>query len=180
MAIIMVETTVLVSGPLTRISFQLAKECQGSFVLDLYQDLVNRGGQHGEACEPSSGGFGSFVFPSLSSSSHLSSPIFPCVLLSFPLFGLLFSGQQCVLCVHVLSIPVKYIRHGFWVFLYKENKNFPFRNPLVKATTSILSLASSIERASLLNRVMYDLSVSSSRCLMLIRHAVDFLYLCPL
>ena len=27
---------------------------------------------------------------------------------------------------------------------------------------------------------MYDLSVSSSHCLMLIRHAVDFLYLCPL
>ena len=26
---------------------------------------------------------------------------------------------------------------------------------------------------------MYDLSVSSSRCLMLIKHVVDFLYLCP-
>ena len=26
---------------------------------------------------------------------------------------------------------------------------------------------------------MYDLSVSSSHCLMLIKHAVDFLYLCP-
>ena len=27
---------------------------------------------------------------------------------------------------------------------------------------------------------MYDLSISSSRCLMFIRHAVDFLYPCPL
>ena len=26
---------------------------------------------------------------------------------------------------------------------------------------------------------MYDLNVSSSRCLMLIKHVVDFLYLCP-
>ena len=49
----------------------------------------------------------------------------------------------------------------------------------MKAATSILSSASSIERASLLKRVMYDRSVSSSYCLMFIRHAVDLLYLCP-
>ena len=67
----------------------------------------------------------------------------------------------------------------FGSFLYRENKNFPFRKPLVKAATRILSSASSIERASLLKRVIYDRSVSSSRCLMLIKHAVDFLYLCP-
>ena len=67
----------------------------------------------------------------------------------------------------------------FESFLYRENKNFPFRKPLVKVATRILLLASSIKSASLLNQVMYDLSVSSSRCLMLIKHAVDFLYLCP-
>ena len=68
----------------------------------------------------------------------------------------------------------------FGLFLYRKNKNFPFRKPLVKAAAKILSSASSIESASLLKRVMYDLSVSSSRCLILIKHAVDFLYLCPL
>ena len=67
----------------------------------------------------------------------------------------------------------------FGSFLYRENKNFPFRKPLVKAATRILSSASSIESASFLNQVMYDLSVSSSCCLMLIKLVVDFLYLCP-
>ena len=67
----------------------------------------------------------------------------------------------------------------FESFLYIDNKNFPIRKPLVKATTKILSSASSIENASLLKRVMYDLSVSSSHCLILIKHAIDFLYLCP-
>ena len=60
-----------------------------------------------------------------------------------------------------------------------ENKNLPFRSPFVNVAISILSSASSIESASLLKQVMYDLSVSSSRYLMLIRHLVDFLYLCP-
>ena len=67
----------------------------------------------------------------------------------------------------------------FGSFLYRENKNFPFCKPLVKAATKILSSASLIKSASLLKRVMYDLSVSSSRYLMLVKHAVDFLYLCP-
>ena len=67
----------------------------------------------------------------------------------------------------------------FRSFLYSENKNFPFRRPLVKAVTKILSSASLIENASLLKRVIYDRSVSSFRYLMLIKHAVDFLYLCP-
>ena len=68
---------------------------------------------------------------------------------------------------------------AFGSFLYRENKNFPFRKPLVKAATRILSSASSIESASLLNQVMYNLNVSSFHYLMLIKHAVDFLYLCP-
>ena len=42
----------------------------------------------------------------------------------------------------------------FKLFLYKENKNFPFPNPLVNAATSLLSSASSIERAFLLKSVM--------------------------
>lgn len=36
------ETTVLVFGPLTRVSLQLAKEYQGPFILDLHQDLINQ------------------------------------------------------------------------------------------------------------------------------------------
>ena len=35
----------------------------------------------------------------------------------------------------------------FGSFLYRENRNLPFRNPLVNAATSILSSASLIERA---------------------------------
>ena len=42
----------------------------------------------------------------------------------------------------------------FKSFLYKENKNLPFRKPFVKATTNILLSASSIESASLLKQVM--------------------------
>ena len=67
----------------------------------------------------------------------------------------------------------------FGSFLYRENKNLPFRSPLVNAATSILSSASSIERASLLKRVILARSVSSYRCLMFIKQAVDFLYRCP-
>ena len=43
--VIMVETAVLVFRPLIRISLQLAKKGQGSFIYDLHQDLVNRGSQ---------------------------------------------------------------------------------------------------------------------------------------
>ena len=43
MIVFMVETTILVSRPLIRISLQLARKGQGSFVLDLHQDLVDRG-----------------------------------------------------------------------------------------------------------------------------------------
>jgi len=43
MTMIMMETAVLVSRPLAGVSLQLARECQGSFVLDLHQDLINWG-----------------------------------------------------------------------------------------------------------------------------------------
>ena len=36
MIVVVVETTVLVSRSFVRVSLQLAKECQGSFVLDLH------------------------------------------------------------------------------------------------------------------------------------------------
>ena len=64
-------------------------------------------------------------------------------------------------------------------FLYKENRNLPFCSPFVNAAMSILLLASSIESAFLLKWAMEDLSVSSFRCLVLIRHVMDFLYLYP-
>ena len=92
MTVVTVETIVFVSRPSIRISLQLAKKGQGSFVLDLLQDLVDRGSQRGEVCELSCGGLGVPVFPPFSGSSHLPSPILPYVFLSFPLLGLLFLG----------------------------------------------------------------------------------------
>ena len=41
MTMVTVEAAILVSRPLIRISLQLAKKGQGSFVLDLHQDLVD-------------------------------------------------------------------------------------------------------------------------------------------
>ena len=43
MIVVMVKTAILVSRPLTRISFKITRKCQGSFILDLHQDLVDRG-----------------------------------------------------------------------------------------------------------------------------------------
>jgi len=42
MIVVMVKIAILVSRPLTRISFKITKKCQGSFILDLHQDLVDR------------------------------------------------------------------------------------------------------------------------------------------
>ena len=65
MTVVMVEVAVLVSRPFIRISLQLARKCHGSFILDLHQDLVDRGSQRGEACEPLCGGFGVPILPSV-------------------------------------------------------------------------------------------------------------------
>ena len=92
MTVVMVEAAVLVSRPFIRISLQLARKCHGSFILDLHQDLVDRGSQRGEACEPLCGGLGAPVLPPFSGPSHLSPSILPYVFLSFPLLGLLFLG----------------------------------------------------------------------------------------
>ena len=43
MIVIAVETIVLVFGPLAGVSLQLPMECQGLFVLNLHQDLINQG-----------------------------------------------------------------------------------------------------------------------------------------
>jgi len=43
MAVITMEAVVLVSKPLIRIPLQLAGKSQGSFVLNLHQNLVDRG-----------------------------------------------------------------------------------------------------------------------------------------
>ena len=51
MTMVTVEAAILVSRPLIRISLQLARKGQGSFVLDLHQDLVDQGSQQGEARE---------------------------------------------------------------------------------------------------------------------------------
>ena len=41
MAVIAVETVVLIPRPLAGISFQIARECQSPFILDLHQYLIN-------------------------------------------------------------------------------------------------------------------------------------------
>ena len=92
-AVIAVETVVLVSRPFAGVSLQLAYECQGPFVLDLYQDLINRGVHRGEACDPSDWRLGASVFPSISCPGHLSPPVLSLFFLSFSLLGLLFTSQ---------------------------------------------------------------------------------------
>ena len=56
--VISVETTIFIPRSLTRTSLQFVGECQGSFVFDLHQLLINRGIQGGEVCEPPRQGFG--------------------------------------------------------------------------------------------------------------------------
>ena len=92
MTVIKVKAAVLVFGPLIGVFLQLFGTCYGSFVLDLHQDLVDWGSQRGEACEPPSEGFRAPILPSVSSPCCLLSPVLPCLLLSFPLLRLLFSG----------------------------------------------------------------------------------------
>ena len=71
MAMIAVEMVVLVSRPFAGVSLQLDWECQGPFVLDLHQDLINPGVQRVEACEPSSWRLRASVFLSISYPGHL-------------------------------------------------------------------------------------------------------------
>ena len=117
MIVVTVKTAVLVSEPLIGIPLQLVEECQDSFIFYLHQDLVNRGSQRGEACEPPCGGIEAPVLPLFSDPSHLILFVLSYVPLSFPLLGLLFSDQQCVFRVHILSSPVTHTRQGFWVVL---------------------------------------------------------------
>ena len=62
------KTEILVSGPLIRISLQLARPRQGRIVLDLHQDLIDWSSQRGETRKPSSGQFGVPILPSFSGS----------------------------------------------------------------------------------------------------------------
>ena len=82
MIVVTVEAAILVSRPLIGISLQLAEKCQGSFIFDLHQDLVDWGNQWGETCEPSYGGFRAPILPSVSSPYCL---LFP-VLTPLPIF----------------------------------------------------------------------------------------------
>ena len=100
---IVVETTVLVSRPLTRVSLQLAKECRGSFVFDLHQDLINRGVQRGEACESSGGRLRVSIFLSISYPGYLSPSILSCFLLSFSLLRLLFMTTARLASKHIAA-----------------------------------------------------------------------------
>ena len=108
--VITVETTVLVSRPFIRASLQLARKGQGSFVLNLHQDLIDRDSQWGEAHELPCGGLRAHVLPSFSYPHHLSPPILSYVFLSFPFLGILFLGQLRVFHVHVLSLWVVLIQ----------------------------------------------------------------------
>ena len=93
MTVITMEAVVLVSRPLIRISLQFARKNQGSFVLNLHQDLVDWGNQQGEVRELPCRGLGAHVLSPFSSPSHLTPPIRPYVFLSFSFLGLLFSSQ---------------------------------------------------------------------------------------
>ena len=109
MIVFMVETAILVSRPLIRISLQLTRKGQGSFVLDLHQDLVDRGNQRAEAHELPCGKLRAPVLPPFFSPSHLL-PL-SCRTSSCLSLFLDFSsrGQKQVFRVHVLSRPVKHI-----------------------------------------------------------------------
>ena len=87
------KVAILVSRSLTGISLQLARSRQGRIVLDLHQDLINRGSQREEACEPSSGGFGVPILPSVSGFSRLPFPILLCIFLPFLLLRFFLLGQ---------------------------------------------------------------------------------------
>ena len=93
MAMIMVEAIVLVPRPFVRISLQFAGKGQGSFILNLHQNLVDRCNQWGEACELPCRGFGAFVLSLIFGSSHFPPPVLLRVFLPFPFLGLLFSSQ---------------------------------------------------------------------------------------
>ena len=83
MTVITMKMTVLVFGPLIGVSLQLTEKCQGFFVLDLHQDLVDRGSQWGEACEPPCRVVWS-TYPSVDLQSLLS--FVPCPAMPPPIF----------------------------------------------------------------------------------------------
>ena len=89
--VISVEMAIFIPGSLAGISLQFARECQGPFVFNLHQDLINRGIQGGEVCEPP-WGFGASVVSFVSHSCHLSALILPGFLMPFSLLGLLLTG----------------------------------------------------------------------------------------
>ena len=109
MIMVTVKTTVFVSGPLARVSLQLARECQGSFILDLHQDLINRGVQWVETCEFFGGRLGAPIIPYISCPYYPSPPVLFGFFFSFPLPRFLFASQQCIFRVHVFSSLIEYI-----------------------------------------------------------------------
>ena len=109
MTVISVEARIFIPGSLARITLQFVRECQCSFVFDLYQNLVNRGIQGGEVCEPPCRGFGSLIISFITRSRHLSSSILPGFLPPLSFLGLLLASQQCIFSVHVLGGPVKHV-----------------------------------------------------------------------
>ena len=92
MTVIPMKTTILIFGPLARISLQLARPCPGRIVLDLHQYLIDWGSKRGEVDEPSSGGLGVPILPLIFGSSRLLSPVLPRIFLPFPLLRFLLLG----------------------------------------------------------------------------------------
>ena len=115
--VVSVETAIFIPRPLAGITLQFSGECQASFIFDLHQDLINRGIQGGEVCEPPCRGLGSSIISFFSCSGYLPTPILPGFLLPLSLLGFLLTGQQRIFSIPVLGSPVKHIRHGFWVIL---------------------------------------------------------------
>ena len=115
--VVSVETAIFIPRPLAGITLQFSGECQASFIFDLHQDLINRGIQGGEVCEPPCWGLGSSIISFISYFGHLSTPILSGFLLPLSFLGFLLAGQQHIFSIHVFVGPVKHIRHGFQIIL---------------------------------------------------------------
>ena len=131
MTVVLVKMIILISKPLIGISLQLAGPRQRCIVLDLHQDLIDKGSQRGEVRKSSNGGFEVSILPSI-----LILVVF-CPLschVSFCLFLFLgFSSQASNASFIFMYLVTQYSTSNmvFRSFLYKKNKNFPFHNPVV-------------------------------------------------
>ena len=154
MAVNTVKVAILVSRSLLWISLQLASERQGSFVLNLHQDLVDQGSQRSETHEFSRGDLerlSSHCSPVLAIFRPLSCHTSSCLSLFLHFFSRASNASSAFMYLVALYSTFSIV---FESFLYRKSRSLHICSLFMKATTSILSSASSIEKASLLKQVM--------------------------